>query len=266
MPPPYQLVESNSSYLVPAFFVSHFSSVYSVDLFVVTYSDNSPPISCEELCFDEAFKKCNALVCMSKLICCLFAFQEWGDRSMLATIALGAAQVWILKFIWVFIFIFLANNLYVSTAVSGQSPWGVAIGAIVGHLVATSLAILGGAFLANYISEKLVRPYSQSYTVYWRNPVIWFVYILLVYCESGWVLGWSFVHCLCCCHIFWSLLVKLYIVDEERLFLTASRIKINSDNCFGENPTGLPVAHGPALWVLYSLAYRFKIMYYFFVY
>jgi hypothetical protein len=38
-----------------------------------------------------------------------------------------------------------------------QSPWGVATGAIAGHLVATSFAILGGAFLANYISEKLVR-------------------------------------------------------------------------------------------------------------
>ncbi|CAI9767395.1 unnamed protein product [Fraxinus pennsylvanica] len=57
-----------------------------------------------------------------------FSLVEWGDRSMLATIALGAAQ----------------------------SPWGVASGAIVGHLLATSFAILGGAFLANYISEKLV--------------------------------------------------------------------------------------------------------------
>lgn len=47
---------------------------------------------------------------------------------MLATIALGAAQ----------------------------SAWGVASGAILGHLVATSIAVLGGAILANYISEKLV--------------------------------------------------------------------------------------------------------------
>ncbi|KAI5070387.1 hypothetical protein GOP47_0014730 [Adiantum capillus-veneris] len=54
---------------------------------------------------------------------------EWGDRSMLATIALGAAQ----------------------------APVSVATGAIAGQVIATGLAILGGAFLAQYISEKMVH-------------------------------------------------------------------------------------------------------------
>jgi putative Ca2+/H+ antiporter (TMEM165/GDT1 family) len=53
---------------------------------------------------------------------------EWGDRSMLATIALGAAQ----------------------------SPVGVALGASGGHVLATGLAVFGGSFLSQYISEKQV--------------------------------------------------------------------------------------------------------------
>ena len=53
---------------------------------------------------------------------------EWGDKSMLATIALGAAQ----------------------------SPVGVAGGAILGHVVATAIAVVGGAALSDKISEKTV--------------------------------------------------------------------------------------------------------------
>jgi putative Ca2+/H+ antiporter (TMEM165/GDT1 family) len=53
---------------------------------------------------------------------------EWGDRSMLATIALGAAQ----------------------------SPAGVAGGAIAGHAAATLIAVIGGAVLSDRISEKTV--------------------------------------------------------------------------------------------------------------
>lgn len=85
-------------------------------------------VEAEELVKEKASKRLSSpLEILWKSFSLVF-FAEWGDRSMLATIALGAAQ----------------------------SPWGVASGAIAGHLMATSLAVLGGAFLANYISEKLV--------------------------------------------------------------------------------------------------------------
>lgn len=82
----------------------------------------------EELVKEKASKRIsNPLEILWKSFSLVF-FAEWGDRSMLATIALGAAQ----------------------------SPWGVASGAIAGHLLATIIAIVGGAILAEYISEKLV--------------------------------------------------------------------------------------------------------------
>lgn len=85
-------------------------------------------VEAEELVKEKASKRLsNPLEIIWKSFSLIF-FAEWGDRSMLATIALGAAQ----------------------------SPWGVASGAIAGHLLATTIAILGGGFLANYISEKLV--------------------------------------------------------------------------------------------------------------
>lgn len=99
----------------------------------VKNGDNSSPeldelAEAEELVKEKASQRLsNPLEILWKSFSLVF-FAEWGDRSMLATIALAAAQ----------------------------SPWGVASGAIAGHLLATCIAIVGGSLLANYISEKLV--------------------------------------------------------------------------------------------------------------
>lgn len=53
---------------------------------------------------------------------------EWGDRSQIATIALAAAR----------------------------EPFGVSIGAVIGHALCTGLAVVGGRLLASSISERTV--------------------------------------------------------------------------------------------------------------
>uniref|UniRef100_A0A7S0ZKE6 GDT1 family protein n=1 Tax=Timspurckia oligopyrenoides TaxID=708627 RepID=A0A7S0ZKE6_9RHOD len=54
---------------------------------------------------------------------------EWGDKSMLTTIALAAAK----------------------------SPVGVVLGGVTGHLCASIIAIIGGSLLGKYISERNAR-------------------------------------------------------------------------------------------------------------
>ena len=68
-----------------------------------------------------------------KSILMVFA-AEWGDRSMLATIALGA-------------------NL---------NPMSVALGATGGHALATLIAVQGGAMLSNRLDERIVSRFSGS--------------------------------------------------------------------------------------------------------
>ncbi|KAK9865140.1 hypothetical protein WJX84_008219 [Apatococcus fuscideae] len=70
---------------------------------------------------------------------------EWGDRSMFATIALGASQ----------------------------NPFGVAVGAFLGHAVATVLAVLGGALAANYISEKTISYIGGALFIIFAAATAW---------------------------------------------------------------------------------------------
>ena len=53
---------------------------------------------------------------------------EWGDRSQIATIAMAAAQ----------------------------EPFGVTLGACIGHALCTGLAVIGGRLLSTRISERAV--------------------------------------------------------------------------------------------------------------
>lgn len=62
--------------------------------------------------------------------CALLVFlAEWGDRSMIATVALAAEL----------------------------NPVGVTLGAMAGHTVATSLAVFGGDVLNRYLNESTAK-------------------------------------------------------------------------------------------------------------
>jgi len=63
------------------------------------------------------------------VVAALIFVAEWGDRSMLTTIALGAS----------------ANAL------------GVALGGILGHVLAALIAVFGGSLISQFISERTIN-------------------------------------------------------------------------------------------------------------
>lgn len=82
-----------------------------------------------------------------KSILMVFA-AEWGDRSMLATIALGA-------------------NL---------NPLSVALGATGGHALATMIAVQGGGILSNHLDEKKVSRFSGSLFLFFAFTTLFKLY------------------------------------------------------------------------------------------
>ena len=63
------------------------------------------------------------------VVAALIFVAEWGDRSMLTTIALGASH----------------------------SPLGVTLGGIAGHTLAAVIAVVAGSYISNFISEKSIN-------------------------------------------------------------------------------------------------------------
>jgi putative Ca2+/H+ antiporter (TMEM165/GDT1 family) len=85
-------------------------------------------------------------LCLSPILiqCFIMTFlAEWGDRSQITTIALGAAHVRICLFL---------TDL--CRGVLAQNVWVISLGTIVGHGCCTLGAVLGGRWLATKISVK----------------------------------------------------------------------------------------------------------------
>lgn len=74
---------------------------------------------------------------------------EWGDKSFLATIALAAAS----------------------------SPMGVVGGAIVGHGVATGIAVAGGSVLGKYFDERVLQYVGGSLFLVFAASTVLDIYV-----------------------------------------------------------------------------------------
>lgn len=72
---------------------------------------------------------------------------EWGDRSQIATIALGAAHV---NFLALY---FPSRSLLILRCIL-QNVYVVALGTIIGHACCTALAVIGGRYVSTKISVR----------------------------------------------------------------------------------------------------------------
>jgi len=75
----------------------------------------------------------------------LIFLAEWGDKSMISTIALSAAK----------------------------NPWGVVVGGSAGHAMATILAIGGGSLMTKYISEQVANILGGVLFLVFAGTTVW---------------------------------------------------------------------------------------------
>lgn len=107
--------------------------------------------------------KISALMLLSRIFFQAFTLTflaEWGDRSQLTTIILAAREV--INHYYSFSY-YKKKSMVLKCRIIYyfQDVYGVVIGGILGHMFCTGLAVLGGRMIAQKISVRTGKIYSN---------------------------------------------------------------------------------------------------------